>query len=101
MVPRRSNDGYLKKQIYPRLEHVALRDITKFQVQMLFNHLATSGYSYNVVYHVRDIIKAALAEAVDQEVLEPTVRPKTVTPDTEQRSNPFLPVDGTPNHRLG
>ena len=33
---------------------------------MLFNQLATAGYSYNVVYHVRDIIKAALAEAVDQ-----------------------------------
>jgi hypothetical protein len=28
---RRTNDGYLKKQIYPRLEHVALNDISKFQ----------------------------------------------------------------------
>lgn len=90
---RRSNDGYLKKQIYPRLEHVALRDITKFQVQMLFNHLATSGYSYNVVYHVRDIIKAALAEAVDQEVLERNVARKTVIPEIEEREKPVLPVE--------
>jgi hypothetical protein len=90
---RRSNDGYLKKRIYPRLEHVALRDISKFQVQMLFNHLATSGYSYNVVYHVRDIIKAALAEAVDQEVLERNVARKTVIPEIEEREKPVLPVE--------
>jgi hypothetical protein len=80
---RRSNDGYLKKQIYPRLEQVALRDISKFQLQMLFNQLATAGYSYNVVYHVRDIIKAALAEAVDQDVLERNVARKTVIPEIE------------------
>jgi len=90
---RRSNEGYLKKQIYPRLEHVALRDITKFQVQMLFNHLATSGYSYNVVYHVRDIIKAALAEAVEQDVLERNVARKTVIPEIEEREKPVLPVE--------
>jgi hypothetical protein len=29
---RRSNECYLKMQIYPRLEHVSLRDITKFQL---------------------------------------------------------------------
>ncbi len=81
---RRSNDGYLKKQIYPRLEHVALKDISKFQVQMLFNQLAAAGYSYNVVYHVRDIIKAALAEALDQEVLERNIARKTVIPDHAQ-----------------
>lgn len=40
---------------------------------MLLNQLAAEGYSYNVIYHVRDIIKAALAEAVDQEVLERNV----------------------------
>ena len=90
---RRSNDGYLKKQIYPRIEHVALKDITKFQVQMLFNQLATAGYSYNVVYHVRDIIKAALAEAVDQEVLERNVARKTVIPEIEEREKPVLPVE--------
>jgi hypothetical protein len=38
---RRSNEGYLKKQIYPRIEHVWLKDISKFQVQMLLNQLAT------------------------------------------------------------
>jgi len=36
----------------------------KYIVQMLLNQLAAAGYSYNVVYHVRDIIKAALAEAL-------------------------------------
>ena len=91
---RRSNDGYLKQQIYPRLEHVALKDITKFQVQMLLNQLAAAGYSYNVVYHVRDIIKAALAEAVDQEVLERNVARKTVIPEIEEREKPVLPVEG-------
>jgi hypothetical protein len=83
--PAEATDGYLKKQIYPRLEYVALKDITKFQVQMLFNQLATAGYSYNVVYHVRDIIKAALGEAVDQEVLERNVARKTVIPEIEER----------------
>jgi integrase len=90
---RRSNDSYLKKQIYPRLEYVALKDITKFQVQMLFNQLATAGYSYNVVYHVRDIIKSALAEAVDQEVLESNVARKTVISEIEEREKPALPVE--------
>jgi len=90
---RRSNDGYLKKQIYPRLEHVALKDISKFQVQMLLNHLAATGYSYNVVYHVRDIIKAALAEALDQEVLERNVARKTVIPEIEEREKAVLPVE--------
>jgi len=90
---RRSNDGYLKKQIYPRLEHVPLKDISKFQVQMLFNQLAAAGYSYNVVYHVRDIIKAALAEAVEQDVLERNVARKTVIPEIEEREKPVLPVE--------
>ncbi|MBV9342593.1 MAG: hypothetical protein JO159_17120 [Acidobacteria bacterium] len=58
---RRSNEDYLESHIYPLLEYVALKDITKFQVQMLLNRLATEGYSYTVVYHVRDLIKAALA----------------------------------------
>jgi integrase len=90
---RRSNDGYLKKQIYPRLEYVALKDISKFQVQMLLNQLAAEGYSYNVVYHVRDIIKAALAEALDQDVLERNVARKTVIPEIEEREKPVLPVE--------
>jgi len=90
---RRSNDGYLKKQIYLRLEHVPLKDISKFQVQMLFNQLAAAGYSYNVVYHVRDIIKAALAEAVEQDVLERNVARKTVIPEIEEREKPVLPVE--------
>src|SRR5260370_19533822 len=60
---------------------------------MLFNHLATSGYSYNVVYHVRDIIKAALAEAVEQDVLERNVARKTVIPEIEEREKPVLPVE--------
>ncbi len=92
-VTRRSNDGYLKKQIYPRLEHVALKDITKFEVQMLLNQLAAEGYSYNVVYHVRDLIKAALAEALDQDVLERNVARKTVIPEIAEREKPVLPVE--------
>jgi hypothetical protein len=72
---------------------VALKDITKFQVQMLFNQLATAGYTYNVVYHVRDIIKAALGEAVDQGVLERNVARKTVIPEIEEREKPALPVE--------
>ena len=72
---------------------MALKDISKFQVQMLLNQLAAEGYSYNVVYHVRDIIKAALAEAVDQEVLERNVARKTVIPEIEERDKPVLPVE--------
>src|SRR5215472_952997 len=90
---RRSNNIYLKNQIYPRLEHVALKDITKFQVQMLLNQLAANGYSYTVLYHVRVIIKAALAEAVDQEVLERNVARKTVIPGIEQREKLILPLE--------
>ncbi len=63
---RRTNLDYLDSHVNPTLEHVALRDVSKFQVQMLLNRLATEEYSYAVVYHVRDLIKAALAEAVDQ-----------------------------------
>jgi len=55
------------------------------------------GYSYNVVYHVRDIIKAALAEAVEQDVLERNVARKTVIPEIEERQKPVLPVSGTQN----
>jgi hypothetical protein len=55
--------------------------------------LATAGYSYNVVYHVRDIIKAALGEAVDQGVLERNVARKTVIPEIEEREKPALPVE--------
>jgi integrase len=46
-----------------------------------------------VVYHVRDIIKAALAEALDQEVLERNVGRKTVIPEIEERDKPILPVE--------
>jgi integrase len=98
---RRSNECYLKMQIYPRLEHVSLRDITKFQVQMLLNQLAADGYSYNVVYHVRDIVKAALAEAVDQEVLERNVARKTVIPEIEERDKPVLPAECYPKLLAG
>lgn len=57
---RRTNLDYLTGHVYPTLEYVALKDITKFQVQMLLNRLAAEGYSYTVVYHVRDLIKSGL-----------------------------------------
>jgi hypothetical protein len=60
---------------------------------MLLNQLAAAGYSYNVVYHVRDIIKAALAEAGDQDVRERNVARKTVIPEIEEREKPVLPVE--------
>jgi integrase len=60
---------------------------------MLLNHLAAEDYSYNVVYHVRDLIKAALAEAVDQDVLERNVARKTVIPEIAEREKPVLPVE--------
>lgn len=85
--------GYLELHIFPLLEHVALKDISKFQVQMLLNRLAAAGYSYTVVYHVRDLIKAALAEAVDQEVVEKNVARKTVIPEIEESDKPVLPVE--------
>jgi integrase len=56
-------------------------------------HLAAEEYSYTVVYHVRDLIKAALAEAVDQEVLERNVARKTVIPEIEESDTPVLPVE--------
>jgi hypothetical protein len=90
---RRSNGWLPEKTDLSPARISALKNITKFQVQMLFNQLATAGYSYNVVYHVRDIIKAALAEAVDQEVLERNVARKTVIPEIEEREKPALPVE--------
>ncbi len=90
---RKTNGDYLQRYIYPALEYVALKDITKFQVQMFLNRLAAEGYSYTVVYHVRDLIKAALAEAVDQDVLEKNVARKTVIPEIEERDKPVLPVE--------
>jgi integrase len=90
---RRTNNDYLGTHIYPLLEYVALKDISKFQVQMLLNRLAADGYSYTVVYHVRDLIKAALAEAVDQDVLEKNVARKTVIPEIEEHDKPVLPVE--------
>ncbi len=90
---RKTNGDYLQRYIYPALEYVALKDITKFQVQMFLNRLAVEGYSYTVVYHVRDLIKAALAEAVDQDVLERNVARKTVIPEIEERDKPVLPVE--------
>jgi integrase len=90
---RKTNGDYLQRYIYPALEYVALKDITKFQVQMFLNRLAVEGYSYTVVYHVRDLIKAALAEAVDQDVLERNVARKTVVPEIEERDKPVLPVE--------
>ena len=90
---RRTNLDYLTSHVYPTLEHVALKDVTKFQVQMLLNRLAAEEYSYTVVYHVRDLIKAALAEALDQEVLERNVARKTVIPEIEESDKPVLPVE--------
>ncbi len=89
----RTNLDYLTSHVYPTLEHVPLKDITKFQVQMLLNRLAAEEYSYTVVYHVRDLIKAGLAEAVDQEVLERNVARKTVIPEIEESEKPVLPVE--------
>ncbi len=57
------------------------------------NRLAAGEYSYTVVYHVRDLIKVALAEAVDQEVLERNVARKTVIPEIEESEKPVLPVE--------
>ena len=71
-VTRFSDETYLKNYIYPEFEHVRLKDITNM-VQMFINRMAENGYAYTVVYHVRDLIKAALAEAVDQEVIERNV----------------------------
>jgi integrase len=90
---RRTNLDYLTSHVYPTLEHVPLKDITKFQVQMLLNRLAAEEYSYTVVYHVRDLIKAGLAEAVDQEVVERNVARKTVIPEIEESEKPVLPVE--------
>ena len=90
---RRTNLDYLTSHVYPAFEHVALKDITKFQVQMLLNRLAAEDYSYTVVYHVRDLVKAALAEALDQEVLERNVARKTVIPEIEESEKPVLPVE--------
>ena len=90
---RRTNLDYLTSHVYPTLEHVALKDVTEFQVQMLLNRLAAEEYSYTVVYHVRDLIKAALAEALDQEVLERNVARKTVIPEIEESDKPVLPVE--------
>ena len=87
--------------VYPTREHVAPKDITKFQVQMLLNRLAAEEYSYTVVYHVRDLIKAALAEAVDQEVLERNVARKTVIPEIEESDKPVLPVEMYAKLRAG
>ena len=89
----RTNLDYLTSHVYPALEHVRLKDITKFQVQMLLNRLAAEEYSYTVVYHVRDLIKAGLAEAVEQEVLERNVARKTVIPEIEESEKPVLPVE--------
>jgi hypothetical protein len=47
---------------------------------MFLNRMAQDGYSYTVVYHVRDLIKAGPAEAVDQEVIERNSARKTVIP---------------------
>jgi hypothetical protein len=44
---RRTNLDYLNSHIYPALEHVALKDVSKFQVQMLLNRLAEE-YSYTL-----------------------------------------------------
>lgn len=90
---QRTNKDYLETHIYPLLEHVALKDISKFQVQMLLNRLASDGYSYTVVYHVRDLIKAALAEAVEQDVLQKNVARKTVVPEIEEHEKPVLPIE--------
>ena len=90
---RRTNLDYLNSHVYPALEQVALKDVTKFQVQMLLNRLAAEEYSYTVVYHVRDLIKAGLAEAVDQEVLERSVARKTVIPEIEESDKPVLRVE--------
>src|SRR5438445_10898766 len=49
---RRSNDSYLKKQIYLSLEHMQLKNITNFHVQMLINQLAAMAKSYNVLHDV-------------------------------------------------
>ncbi len=87
----RSNQQYLDYHIYPALQHERLQDITKFKIQMLLNKLAAQGYSYTVVYHVRDLIKAALSEAVEQDVIEKNVARKTYIPEIEARERHVLP----------
>ena len=93
---KNTNTYYLEKHIYPRLGHVSLKDLTKYQIQVLLNQLAAEGYAYTVLYHVRDLIKAALSEAVEQEVLGKNVANKTFIPEIEPRERPVLPVDMYP-----
>src|SRR5271157_1452808 len=87
----RTNQHYLDHHIYPALKHERLQAITKFNIQMLLNILAAQGYSYTVVYHVRDLIKAALSEAVEQDVIEKNVARKTYIPEIEARERHVLP----------
>jgi hypothetical protein len=93
---RRTNLDYLNSHVYPSLDHVALKDVTKFQVQMLLNRLAAKEYSYTVVDHLPDLIKAALAEAVDQELGRNLSR-KTVIPEIEESPSRFFPSRCTPS----
>jgi hypothetical protein len=94
---RRTNLDYLNSHVHPTLDHVPLKDVTKFQVQMVLNRLAAEEYSYTVVDHLRDLIKAALAEAVDQEVLERNLARKTVIPRSRSPASRFFPSRCTPS----
>jgi integrase len=90
---KRSNEHYLDKHVYPVFGEKPLASITKFDVQMHLNKLAGEQYSYTVVYHVRDLIKAALEEAVDQDLLGKNVARKTVIPEITENEKHVLPIE--------
>ena len=81
---RSSIIGIFDKHVLPRFRDVRLKDLNRFDIQILLNDLAKVK-SQSLVATVFTYLRSAIAESIDQEFLERNPCRKLTLPKVEQR----------------
>jgi integrase len=91
---RRANESTLKYHVYPALGGIALEDLQKFQIEKHLLSLADSGHSQSTVNRACVLIKSALEEAVDNEIIPRNIARKITPPKCRaKRDSRSLTID--------
>lgn len=86
-----TNKGNIDNRILPALGNLALTAIGKFECQMFLNGLAEKNYSRTVVEHCRIMLKAALEEALEADLIGKNPARKLDMPSTREVVKAVLP----------
>ncbi|HUB83862.1 MAG TPA: site-specific integrase, partial [Bryobacteraceae bacterium] len=80
------------RHVLPVIGQRKLREIEKFELDMLVKKLADS-YSKTIVHQVRTYTKAALEDAIDQGLLDRNPARKIIRPQTREVCQRYLSLD--------